>query len=512
MKGALFQHDLMMLWRSRWSIVVQSLVAICLLLMIARLWTTKDVGSMDTGMRGRELFKWLGSIITLTTVIWTPLSAARLLHGGRDNSALALAVQISASPWPILRERFMAWLLHALLPAIIALPIVTACYTIGSVDMQQLILMYFVIVALTANLVAIGLWGAVNCGSAPAVARRVYGAALLLIALALVPVGLEALGMSVRVVTIAKYATLLSPVMAVMQIVRIGSRQMIDQSAAVYVLTAALWSALFLWLATRSMHARSAPDSAPRISRLNIALPKRWRHFGTSSFSAMFVGMLLFAMVLGYCGSRRPGPQTTAALAAIVTFLSMLLALLGAPGLTSAIVATQRKRMAVLGLPAKTATGLVLAHWCRATIPIVLLIAALTPASVVVTSLDLQNTWSLSQFLAVMAMFTLTVCAGSIMIGSWFRQANSAYLAAYTTAMLLLVVPLVLPTVLPATSGDRLAPLLNYCPTILVVDKLALGREPIFAMTAHITPYFSALTVTCLLITLLRVLWMKRIG
>jgi hypothetical protein len=523
MKGALLLHDLRVQWRSVSSIVLQSTVSLILLLLIGQVWSGSSFSTADIDVRGRELFRMLGFIVAVLTMLWTPLAGVRLLTNGRMNNALMLALQTPSSRWGIVSERYAAWLVHAMLPAMISLPVSMACYTVGSVDFHQVVLLYVVISVLSAKLVAIGMLVACRVISAYSVLRWVYGIVLVLMLFSIIPMILVSLGVSLSTITFARCLTLLSPAAAIMQAVRIGGRQVVEQPALIYILSALTWTGVCLFLTTGSLdtdamlstgrHARRHSWITPFL-RKYLAFSERQpkRNFLTGQYHLLFIALLGLSVVIGFAGSRHPSPQTTAALAALVVKLAMLITLLGAPGLAAAIISQHRQRgtWQVAGMTRLTSIELVLPKVLKCCIKLAVLVISLLPACLVISHLDLTGTWSIQQFITIQVMFILAIVSWSVMIGSFMKSTGQSYIAAYLSVLLLYTLVPFIALSIGTYRIIKINLVKNYCPPQLVIDALSLDHQPEYQLSPDIVPYFLTITLTCLIITITRVWFLRQ--
>jgi len=227
--NAILERELLSLFRTRRTFVIQVLVAVgCLVLVVLR-WP--DGARVDiAGSRSREVFMLFGYALLACVVLAVPSFPAASIVRERQKNTLVLLVHSPLRPTSIYFGKLIATLGFVLSLIALSIPAAAACHAMGGISLTgQLLPLYGVLFLLSVQLGALGLWVSSRARTPDSAMRVTYGLVLALILLSMLPhffvQGSE--GTSAWVASVLRF---ISPVPAVMQLV--GHRDIGQRGAA----------------------------------------------------------------------------------------------------------------------------------------------------------------------------------------------------------------------------------------------------------------------------------------
>jgi len=232
----ILDRELLSLFRTGRAFAIQVGVAVFCTLLIGLRWP--DVAQVDlAGTRSREVFVLFGYALLASVVLLVPSFPAASIVRERQQRTLVLLLHSPLSAISIYSGKLIATLGFVLVLIALSIPAASACHAMGGVSLtQQLLPLYGVLVVLSLQLGAVGLWVSSRSRSPDGALRTAYGCVLALVVFSVMPhYFLQGTG-SVAA-DLASRLRFLSPVPAVMEIVGhrdIGQRSVGEQSSAVW--------------------------------------------------------------------------------------------------------------------------------------------------------------------------------------------------------------------------------------------------------------------------------------
>jgi ABC-type transport system involved in multi-copper enzyme maturation permease subunit len=201
---------------SKTASAILVVAAVASLLVLLR-WPSD--ATVDRVSQGTQLvFRPLAFGLTLAIMMLVPAFPATSLVSERKRGTLALLFGSPTSPLKLYLGKLLSNVTLAMLLISVSLPAVAACYAMGGVSLRDHIgPLLIVLITMSVQYSAIGLWVSARAGSADSSLRTTYALVLALAVLSMGP--LVVIGnLSGMYATLARWLTTISPISALLDI------------------------------------------------------------------------------------------------------------------------------------------------------------------------------------------------------------------------------------------------------------------------------------------------------
>ena len=210
-------RELLSLFRTGRAFAIQVGVAVFCTVLIGLRWP--DGAQVDlAGTRSREVFILFGYALLASVVLLVPSFPAASIVRERQQRTLVLLLHSPLKAGSIYLGKLVATLGFVLVLIALSIPAASACHAMGGVSFtQQLLPLYAVLLILSVQLGATGLWVSSRSRSPDAALRVTYGCVLALVVFSTIPHYFLQGGDSIPA-RVASYLRFVSPIPAVMEL------------------------------------------------------------------------------------------------------------------------------------------------------------------------------------------------------------------------------------------------------------------------------------------------------
>ena len=239
-------RELLSLFRTGRVFAIQVGVAVFCTALIGLRWP--DGAQVDlAGTRSREVFILFGYALLVSVVLLVPSFPAASIVRERQQRTLVLLLHSPLTAGSIYLGKLVATLGFVLVMIALSIPAASACHAMGGVSFtQQILPLYAVLVILSVQLGATGLWVSSRSRSPDSALRVTYGCVLVLVVFSTIPHYFLQGGNSLAG-QVATYLKFVSPIPAVMEL--LGHRD-IGQRGAGHSVSAVWYYIVFAVLTT----------------------------------------------------------------------------------------------------------------------------------------------------------------------------------------------------------------------------------------------------------------------
>lgn len=265
MSQAIIEREFVSLLRTRAALVLQLTLAAVFALVVLSRWPS-DARADLSGGQSRTVFRIFGYGLTSALALLAGIFPASSIVRERRQGTLALLLVSPLRPWSIYFGKLAAMIGFALVILALSLPAAAACHAMGGISLRgELAPLYGLLLLLTWQMSALGLFVSSCAGSNDSALRITYMAILVLALVTLVPHALLQ-GMTDWKADAAETLRCVSPVSAIMEILGhgdIGAQGLVSRSGVAwrYTLFAAV-SSLGLGVVTISKLNQATLDRA----------------------------------------------------------------------------------------------------------------------------------------------------------------------------------------------------------------------------------------------------------
>lgn len=193
----------------------------CTLLVVLRWPTDARVGL--SGAQAQQMFRLFGYGLLGILLLLVPALPATSIVREKRQGTLALLLNSPMSPWAIYLGKLAGALGLVVLPLVMSFPAAAACYAMGGISFSSdLVVAYAVLLLMTVQYAALGLWVSSFANTTDGALRATYALVLLLAGIALVPHQFLQGTSQSWTVNVAEWLRCLSPAAAMMEILGHG--------------------------------------------------------------------------------------------------------------------------------------------------------------------------------------------------------------------------------------------------------------------------------------------------
>ena len=186
MMNPVIERDLVGVLRLRKTLAMQIGSAVVLSGLVLLRWPT-DARADLSGTQAQGVFRVFGYGLGLTMLLLVPAFPATSIVREKQSRTLGLLLNSPLSAFAIFYGKLTGVLGVAFLPLLMSIPAACACFVMGGLERQDLLLLYGVLVMLVLQLTAIALWISSISESADGALRTTYGVVFLLTVVTLGP-------------------------------------------------------------------------------------------------------------------------------------------------------------------------------------------------------------------------------------------------------------------------------------------------------------------------------------
>lgn len=488
LNNPIIQRELIATLRTRAVLWMQvGLVAALAALIIVR-WPSDAIvtsAGADVGRQAMEVLRVFGYGLMVGVMLIAPAFPASSIVRERQSGTLDLLLNSPMGAGAILWGKVASAMGFVLLTLVITAPLAAACFTMGGVDVSDLLWLYVLLALLALEYVAMALWISTHAGTTDAALRMTYGGVLVLGVLTLGPHQFLQTLAGPTIAPLLDWLRAVSPIPAAAELLGqrdFGSRGGISDVSLTgrFVVTALILSAVFLLLTWRRLAGRllDRPRSVSVVTdEMNISAqvlrrimylwffdPRRrsgligpltnpvmvkefrTRRFGRSGWLMRLVaGCLIVSLLLMLLAARGASlfvsteSQGVEKLASIIVLMQVALIVLLTPSLASGLISSERESggWALLQMTPLAASAIVIGKLLSVALVLVLVLIATLPGYVVLLVADLSKALRIVDVVATLALTALFSLMVSGMASSLFKRTATATAAAYAALVLL---------------------------------------------------------------------------
>lgn len=355
-----------------------SVASVFTLLVLLR-WPSEPVVAMS-GAESDNIFRLFGYVLLATVLLMSPVLPATSIVRERTSGTLTLLINSPMPNWSIYTGKFWGSLGFALLLLSISLPAAAACYAMGGIDVQDLVVLYLLLSLTCVQVATIALYVSSHVGSTDAGLRASYGAVLVIAVLTLAPFHFVR-NFAPELEYLSRLLRYLSPIPAMQELMghlHLGMNAVEEETGLLpkYFWAASISSVVFAWLTMRRMnhraldraksqgvmsHQRSNADQWSRrflylvdpdrrsIGILPFVNPVMIKEFRSRKFGRSYwiirlmVVSAITSLLLTFLTVGETMEQGVSRIAALLAILQFCLVILLTPSLASSLISGERE-------------------------------------------------------------------------------------------------------------------------------------------------------------------------
>jgi len=183
----IIQRELIGFLRTRWSLAIQVACPLAFAALVLARWPT-DQHTDLAGHRAIEVFRVLGLGLLALLLLLSPALPATAIVRERMKGTLAQLLNTPMRPWSIYLGKLAGAMGYTVLPLLLSLPALGACYAMGGLALVRDVLpLYAVLLIASVQIAALGLWVSSLSTTTDAALRTAYAVILVLSVISLGP-------------------------------------------------------------------------------------------------------------------------------------------------------------------------------------------------------------------------------------------------------------------------------------------------------------------------------------
>lgn len=481
MMNPVIERDLVGVLRLRKTLAMQIGSAVVLSGLVLLRWPT-DARADLSGTQAQGVFRVFGYGLGLTMLLLVPAFPATSIVREKQSRTLGLLLNSPLSAFAIFYGKLTGVLGVAFLPLLMSIPAACACFVMGGLERQDLLLLYGVLVMLVLQLTAIALWISSISESADGALRTTYGVVFLLTVVTLGPYQFVHGQPWPNIVSVSLWIRSTSSLPAIMEILQhgdVGLQGLVGEKGAPlrFVIISAAITVIFSVLTILRLNPRIFDRSRSQgvitddrsrgqrwLRRLiflidpqrrsgeigpftNPVLIKefRTRRFGRSHWTLRIIAVCaivsLLLTLMSSSGSLDWGVESVGGMMVV---LQVGLIVLLTPGLSAGLLSAERESggLALLQVtplsPLKILTGKLLS----AGLTTLTILLATLPGYVVMIYIQRTLQQQVMYVLVCLLLLAAFAVVVSALVGSWSRRTATATAASYAVVSLFCAVPM----------------------------------------------------------------------
>ena len=476
MNNPIIQRELIGTLRTGKALALQVALAAVLTILVILKWPGDALRDLD-GSRALEMVRVFGYGLMAAIMLLAPAFPATSIVQEKQQGTLTLLLNSPMTRGAILTGKVVGAMGFMVLVLVLSVPAAVACYVMGGVDPKKLIEIYMLLILLSIQYTAMGLWVSSMTSTADSALRVTYGLVLILSVISLGPwYFTRALLDIVWLRELVNWIGSLSPIPSMLEAMMqggfgsMGVKTTIDVTAR-FATTSLILSAIFLiWTALRldlRIFDRARPagkvtdeqtsrvrtyrrimylwffDPQRRSSLIGpmtnpvMAKEFRSRRFGRSNWMIrMILGCLVISLLLTLATATgvtgRAGDVNT--VGGILVILQMALLILLTPSLASSLISGELESggWQLMQMTPLTPATIVFGKLLSVMLTLLLVLLATLPGYAVLIYINPANWVSITNVLITMLMTALFALLVTATISSFFRRTASSTTVAYT--------------------------------------------------------------------------------
>jgi ABC-type transport system involved in multi-copper enzyme maturation permease subunit len=218
----IIKRELIGFLRTRWSLAIQVACPLLFSALVLVRWPTDDRADL-AGNRSLEVYQLLGFGLLVMLLLLSPALPAVTIVRERIRGTLAQLLNTPMRPWSVYFGKLVGAMGYTLLPIVLSLPAMAACYAMGGVALNRdVIPLYAVLLIASVQIASISLWVSSLSTTSDSALRCAYGVVLLFAVVSLVPYQfLQGRPPGIGL-TLARWLRDCSPIAAVMETLGLG--------------------------------------------------------------------------------------------------------------------------------------------------------------------------------------------------------------------------------------------------------------------------------------------------
>ncbi|MDH3717194.1 MAG: ABC transporter permease subunit [Planctomycetota bacterium] len=469
--NAIVRRELISILRTWPAAAIQVGTAVVFALLVVAQWPTGAVVDLS-GVQAERVFRLFGYGLLTTLLLLVPAVPATSIVREKKQGTLTLLLNSPLTGWGIYSGKLLGVLGFVMLPLLMSLPAAAACYAMGGLALGDVLKLYAVLLLATVQCAAIGLLVSSYANSTDAALRLTYGFMLLVAVILLGPYQILQGKPWPYVADIALWLRGLSPIPAVVELLRqgdVGGQGLSAVAGNVYryfIMGGAMTGLLAVWTARRlkqtmldrprpqgvmtddrSLGQRSArrlfflidPQRRSRaIGRFtNPVLVKefRSRRFGRSYWMVRLIaGCAIFSLLFSYAATTSSEDWGVETIGGILVVLQVALIVFITPSLAAGMISAEHESggWTLLRMTPLSAGRIVTGKLLSVLWTLLLVLLATLPGyalMIVIMPKLMQQIIYVLICLVLSCVFSLVLSA---MVSSFFRRTAPATITAYT--------------------------------------------------------------------------------
>ncbi len=472
MNNPVIQRELIGALRSRKALAMQVGPAVIFALLVILRWPSQAQVDL-TGSQAQQVFRVFAYGLLTTLLLLVPVFPATTIVREKLQGTLALLLNSPMSSWSIYFGKLVGVLGLVLLPLVMSLPAAAACYAMGGLALWgDVAALYLVLVLMTLQYAALGLYVSTQANSVDAALRATYALVLLLAVVVLGPYQFLQGKPYGPLVDVALWLRSLSPIPAVMEIVGhadAGAQGMVvaagspQRFALLALVTTALLivrtaAALKQTMLDRPRAAGVITDDRKRSERwfrrlmylvdpqrrkrgiaplVNPVMVKefRSRRFGRLHWMLRLVATCaLLSLLLTFATAGQTIGWGTRMVGGVMVLLQVALIVLITPSLAAGLISSERESggWALLQMTPLSAGRILRGKLLSVIWTLLLILLATLPGYVVLIYIEPVLTQQVLYVLVTLLLMAVLALVISAMISSFYRRTAPAMITAYT--------------------------------------------------------------------------------
>ncbi len=185
MTNPIITRELISMLRTRKAFALQVAVVAVLSLLVVLRWPT-DARVNTSGFQAQQVLRVFGYGLMMSVILLAPVFPATSIVREKQRGTLALLLNSPMSPWSILIGKLVSSMGFMLLLLILSMPAAAAAFTMGGVQLKQVLLVYAVLVIVALQYGSIALYVSSSTSSIDSALRITFGLVLFLAVIPLV--------------------------------------------------------------------------------------------------------------------------------------------------------------------------------------------------------------------------------------------------------------------------------------------------------------------------------------
>ncbi|MFA9479439.1 ABC transporter permease subunit [Phycisphaerales bacterium AB-hyl4] len=186
MNNPIIQRELIGTLRTprAWMLMLAMVVALAALVLVR--WPSDALVDIS-GAEAQQVLRVFGYGLMVALILIAPVFPATSIVKEKRKGSLALLLNSPMSPWAIMGGKLIGSLGYLLILLALSAPAAAACFTMGGIDVEQILHMYLVLAMLALMYMTLGLLVSSYASSTDSALRITYGLILLLAIVTLGP-------------------------------------------------------------------------------------------------------------------------------------------------------------------------------------------------------------------------------------------------------------------------------------------------------------------------------------